>query len=89
MAALAILSSRHLMVNWLGGNQFLPWNLTVPGKHACRQTLSKLLVRERLNISGKRWSLHRHLAFVRQGSPTWDDDAKKSLSGLTQVKHKP
>ncbi len=52
----------------------------------CRQTLSKLLVREKLTVSGKRWSLDRHLALLQQGSPSWDDDAKKTLSGDTQVR---
>ena len=42
-------------------------------------------MRERLSVSGKRWSLDRHLALLRKGSPSWDDDAKKTLSGLTQV----
>jgi hypothetical protein len=42
-------------------------------------------MRETLTLGGKRWGLDRQLAFVSKGSPTWDDEAKKTLSGDTRV----
>ncbi len=56
------------------------------GYHLRRHMVGKVLVRERLIITGERWGLLRSLAVLTKGSPVYTDDDARTLPGFTKVR---
>ncbi len=50
-----------------------------------QDAVSKVLVRERLVITGERCGLLRSLAVLTKGRPVYDDDVAGMLPGFTKV----